>query len=95
MKLEDKLYLVNFKPDTMSHLGVKDQEKCRDCQIKHDKPCIVGCPADCWEHNIEKNETLVAFEGCLECGTCRIICPYDNVEWHYPRGGFGVNYRYG
>ncbi|MCG2879366.1 ferredoxin family protein, partial [Obesumbacterium proteus] len=31
-----------------------------------------------------------------ECGTCRILCR-DSVldEWNYPRGTFGVEYRYG
>ncbi len=95
MKLEDKLFLVTFNADTESHLSVKDQAKCAQCQNKEGKPCINGCPADCWEHVEEKNETHVAFEGCLECGTCRIICPYDNVGWKYPRGGFGVKYRFG
>lgn len=95
MKLEDKLYLVTFNADTESHLSVKDQSLCKTCKAKHDKPCINGCPADCWEHQQEQDETHVAFEGCLECGTCRIICPYDNVEWKYPRGGFGVKYKFG
>lgn len=92
MKLEDKLFLVTFTPDTESHLSVKDQAVCRRCT---DKPCISGCPADVWEHNEAKDEVHAAFEGCLECGTCRIICPYANLEWRYPRGGFGVKYKFG
>lgn len=92
MKLEDKLFLVTFNADSESHLLVKDQAVCRQCQ---GKPCISGCPADCWEHSPEKNEVHAAFEGCLECGTCRIICPYANISWRYPRGGFGVKYKFG
>jgi ferredoxin like protein len=92
MKLEDKLFLVTFDADTESHLGVKSQPVCQACEKK---PCISGCPADCWAHEIEKKEVHVAFEGCLECGTCRIICPFNNVEWKYPRGGKGVKYRFG
>lgn len=92
MKLEDKLFLVNFHADTESHLWVKDQAVCRSCK---NQPCIHGCPADCWEEVKEKNEIHAAFEGCLECGTCRIICPYGNVGWKYPRGGFGVKYQFG
>ncbi len=35
-------------------------------------------------------------ENCLECGTCRVVCLYDNFEWEYPRGGFGgVAYKFG
>ncbi|MDH7479765.1 MAG: ferredoxin family protein, partial [Syntrophomonadaceae bacterium] len=34
--------------------------------------------------------------GCLECGTCRVVCPRPGaIEWNYPRGGFGIVYRYG
>lgn len=92
MNLEDKLYLVTFEADTESHLSIKEQATCQQCK---DKPCINGCPAACWELEHEKKEVMVAFEGCLECGTCRIICPHDNVGWKYPRGGFGVKYRFG
>lgn len=92
MKLEDKLFLVTFNADTESHLHAKDQAVCRNCV---NKPCISGCPAEVWEHDTDKDEVHAAFEGCLECGTCRIICPYDNIDWHYPRGGFGVKYKFG
>lgn len=34
-------------------------------------------------------------ERCVECGACRIVCPYGNIDWHYPRGGFGIVYRFG
>ena len=30
------------------------------------------------------------YAGCLECGTCRLVCDSDNVDWNYPRGGFGI-----
>jgi len=92
MKLEDKLFLVTFNADTETHLGVKDQAVCAKCE---NKPCITGCPADCWELEQEHHAVHVAFEGCLECGTCRIICPHGNVKWVYPRGGFGVKYKHG
>ena len=35
-------------------------------------------------------------DGCLECGTCRIICnDFSNVEWEYPRGGYGILFKFG
>jgi ferredoxin like protein len=92
MKLEDKLFLITFNADTESHLSVKSQEVCQRCE---NKPCVSGCPAACWEFEQEKNEVLVSFEGCLECGTCRVICPFANINWKYPRGGFGVKYKFG
>ncbi|NPV74148.1 MAG: ferredoxin family protein, partial [Pelotomaculum sp.] len=36
------------------------------------------------------------YAGCLECGTCRAVCPKEGaIAWGYPRGGFGVSFRYG
>jgi ferredoxin like protein len=38
---------------------------------------------------------VVEFAGCLECGTCMVACIYGSIKWHYPRSGYGVQYRYG
>ncbi len=88
--LADRLYKVKYKTDDASHLKIKDQEVCRKCE---DKPCISRCPAQVYEW--EDNENRVAFENCLECGVCKIVCPYDNIDWEYPRGGFGVVWKFG
>jgi ferredoxin like protein len=88
--LDDKLYKVKYKTDDVSHLKIKDQGTCLQCDHK---PCIPRCPAEVYE--LEKDEILVAFENCLECGVCKIVCPYDNIEWEYPRGGFGVVWKFG
>ena len=88
--LVDKLYKVKYKTDDTSHLVIKDQDTCRRCD---EKPCIPRCPAQVyeWEHD----ENLVAYENCVECGVCKVVCPYDNIEWEYPRGGFGVVWKFG
>jgi len=31
----------------------------------------------------------------LECGTCRIACGAEVLEWNYPEGGAGVQFRFG
>ena len=92
MKIEDRLFLVKFKPDEISHLVIKNQDVCRQCQSK---PCLYICPADVygWDENLEI--VTIAYEGCFECGACRIGCPSFNIEWRYPKGGYGVGYRYG
>jgi ferredoxin like protein len=39
--------------------------------------------------------TLIT-DGCLECGSCRVICTeHLNVEWAYPRGGHGILFKFG
>ena len=37
----------------------------------------------------------VVTDGCLECGTCRVVCAPKNVAWDYPRGGFGILFKFG
>ena len=77
------------EPD--QHLKIKEQGVCLDCK---DKPCTVTCPVE--NYRVEADgRTTIFWDSCIECGTCRIICPYDNIAWKYPAGGFGVSYRYG
>ena len=39
--------------------------------------------------------TLIT-DGCLECGSCRVICTeHANVAWEYPRGGYGILFKFG
>ncbi|MHB1412263.1 MAG: ferredoxin family protein [Thermoleophilia bacterium] len=90
----NKLGLVKFNPDTESHLRIIDSEVCRRrCRQKF---CTHSCPAQVYRWEEEEKQITVAFEGCLECGTCRSGgCPYENIEMRYPRGGFGAQYRFG
>lgn len=90
----DKLGLTKFKPDAESHLSIIDKEICKaTCRRKY---CTHTCPAQVYRWEEEEESISIAFEGCLECGTCRSGgCPYDNIEMSYPRGGFGVQYRFG
>jgi len=71
---------------------VLDKEACRRCE---EKPCLYVCPAVLYRLD---NNGGIAFDyaGCLECGTCRTVCRNKGiVSWIYPRGTFGVNFRYG
>ena len=88
--IEDKLFLVKYKPDKNSHIEV-DQEKFKADKLK---AVLIICPAKTYELNEETGECMVAFENCLECGTCYVACG-EYVTWQYPRGGFGVQYRFG
>ena len=93
MTLEDKLYRTRYEPDTAhSHITL-DEERCRRCE---DKPCIRACPAEVYKEDPnDPAKIAVSHENCLECGTCRKVCPHDAVTWKYPDGGMGVKYRYG
>jgi ferredoxin like protein len=53
------------------------------------------CPAECWQMN-DRGQVEVTPDGCMECGTCRILCePSGEIEWNYPRGGYGVLFKFG
>lgn len=53
------------------------------------------CPAGCYK-TTDSGQVEIAVDGCLECGTCRVLCgPSGEVEWEYPRGGFGVMFKFG
>ncbi|MBE0428667.1 MAG: 4Fe-4S dicluster domain-containing protein [Thermoleophilia bacterium] len=89
-----KLGLVKFNPDGSSHLRIIDPEVCR--KVCHQKFCTHSCPAQVYRWEPDEALITISFEGCLECGTCRSGgCPYANIEMRYPRGGFGVQYRFG
>ncbi|MFX0168318.1 MAG: ferredoxin family protein [Candidatus Hodarchaeota archaeon] len=84
-----KLGTLRFKTDKEPHILVKP-EVCQNC---HTKPCILGCPAECFE--LVNEELRFQYEDCIECGTCKILCPTEAIQWNYPRGTFGVAFRYG
>lgn len=88
--LEDKLFLLKFKHDDHSHIEIVSQDVCARCP---DKPCTTTCPADVYHW--EGDRITVSYENCIECGACRMICPYYNIACVMPRGGYGVQYRYG
>ncbi len=91
MKIEDKLFLDRFKVDEESHLKIVDSDKCiKECV---GQPCLFICPANVYR--LERDRIIVAYEGCLECGSCRIGCPHLNIDWRFPRGGYGVSHRFG
>ncbi len=77
--------------DEHAHITLK-KELCRSCP---GKPCTFACPAGLYK--LKDGEIVFDYAGCLECGTCRVVCPHaeEAITWAYPRGGFGVQFRYG
>ena len=90
MKIEDRLFLDRFKVDEESHLRITDPAKCRACK---DQPCLFFCPANVYR--LEGDTISLNHEGCLECGSCRVGCPELNIEWRFPRGGYGISHKFG
>ena len=85
---EELLALDRFAVDEGNPHIVVDKEICARCSKR---PCLVVCPARCYQ--LKDGQVHFEYAGCLECGTCRIACA--EIEWHYPRGGYGVQYKCG
>ena len=55
---------------------------------------VACCPAHVYAE--EPDGTIsVEYAACLECGTCLAVAAPGALKWHYPRGGFGVQFREG
>ncbi|HEY3277143.1 MAG TPA: 4Fe-4S dicluster domain-containing protein [Syntrophorhabdaceae bacterium] len=92
MKIEEKLALDAFKTDKESHITI-NHETCRSrCDLR---PCLFVCPAHLYSYNEEHDEMVVEYAGCLECGTCLVACKDGALSWSYPRGDYGIQYRFG
>ncbi len=91
-KLDDKLFLNRYKSWKETHLRVTDPDKCLNCK---DKPCTYICPAAVYGWNELEQRILTAYEGCVECGSCRYACTYKVIDWQNPKGGYGIQYKWG
>jgi len=86
---EEALALNKFAVDEGHPHIVLDKAICEHCK---ERACIVVCPARCYRLKDGKVNLDVA--GCLECGTCRVMCSEGGVtSWNYPQASFGVTYR--
>jgi ferredoxin like protein len=80
-----------YVDEDTAHIRIKEHRACGDCA---QKPCLAFCPAGVFSEDRE-GKILVGYQACLECGSCRIGCPYRNIDWNLPRGGYGVAYKFG
>jgi len=89
MIVDDLFDLVSYRVHPEPHIKV-NRTICERCIHR---ACTYVCPARCYLWNGEKERIDFAYEPCLECGTCLLICDKGALEWHYPKGGFGVRFR--
>ncbi|ATM77892.1 ferredoxin-like protein FixX [Serratia fonticola] len=91
VNVDVKLGINKFNVDEQNpHIIVKSQP---DMQVM--TLLTKACPAGLYKKQ-EDGSVRFDYAGCLECGTCRILGLGSVLEkWEYPRGTFGVEYRYG
>lgn len=86
------LGLDRFEVDEDEPHIVVDPDVCATCGPR---PCLVVCPAQLYALDADGRMTF-DHAGCLECGTCRVVCAAGGITtWTYPRGTYGVEYRQG
>jgi len=89
MNIDNLLAKVKYKPDNQSHL-LPDNNICKTC---NNRVCEYICPAKVYEWNEENKKLEVLFENCLECGACKISCPYKAIDWKYPKPNKGITFK--
>ncbi|MGE5423545.1 MAG: ferredoxin family protein [Ignavibacteriales bacterium] len=87
--MKAKLGLNVFKPGER-HINIKPGFE-KDPRLK---AAVYVCPAGLYSIN-EQGEVELDIDGCLECGTCRIACGTEVLDWNYPVGEVGVQFRFG
>ena len=76
--------------DQPCHLKIRDPAKCAKCEEEFGSPCTRFCPAEVYRR--DEGHLQIDFSNCLHCKTCRIKCPYGNIDWTFPQGGDGPRY---
>lgn len=89
MSVTERLNTVHFDVDDTPHIAV-DGDKCTDCD---GHACLTFCPAQCFTPRADGGIDYY-YVGCLECGTCLLLCSEEAVRWSYPVGGAGISYRF-
>ncbi len=91
-KVEDRLYYNRYVVDAgRPHIRVKAHTRPSKALMALTRVC----PAHCYDVN-DRGQVEITPDGCLECGTCRVVCAETGeIEWTYPRGGFGVLFKFG
>ena len=90
MNIDEIFDFTSFTIDREPHI-ILDDRVCVSCD---NRGCTNSCPARCYTWSEEEQKMTFVHDGCLECGTCYIVCHRNAfTRWRYPRGGFGVSYR--
>lgn len=92
VRVENKLFQNRYLVDAgRPHIKVREHETPTPALMSLTKIC----PAGCYAVN-DSGQVEITPDGCMECGTCRIVAEASgDIEWNYPRGGFGVLFKFG
>ncbi|BAE82734.1 ferredoxin-like protein FixX [Desulfitobacterium sp. LBE] len=91
VNVDEKLGLDKFYVDEENaHIVLK-----KDIDRKEYHKLMLACPAGLYKQD-DKGEIHFDYAGCLECGTCRVLCGTTLLEkWEFPVGTLGIEFRWG
>ncbi|MGO4869576.1 MAG: ferredoxin family protein [Roseiarcus sp.] len=91
-RVEEKLYQNRYLVDSgKPHISIAAHAE----PSKNLLAMTSICPAGCYSRNATGQVEIVS-DGCMECGTCRILLEASGeIVWNYPRGGYGVLFKFG
>ena len=92
MKVQEKLGVNKYHVDEgNAHIEIDGDA----FTLAEKKKLVNACPAALY--TLQDDGSLAfAFAGCVECGTCRILCGKTIVtKWTYPRNAKGIAFRKG
>ncbi|SHN57167.1 ferredoxin family protein [Desulfitobacterium chlororespirans] len=91
VNVDAKLGLDKFYVDEENaHIVLK-----KDIDSKEYHKLMLACPAGLYKQD-DKGGIHFDYAGCLECGTCRVLCGTTLLEkWEFPVGTLGIEFRWG
>ena len=92
VNVEEKLGVDKFYVDEENpHIILKKE----NIDMNEFKKLMIACPAGLYVLN-DDGSVRFDYVGCLECGTCRVLCGSTILEkWEFPQGTFGIEFRQG
>ncbi|MCC3246358.1 ferredoxin family protein [Methylocystis sp. WRRC1] len=91
-RVEEKLFQNRYLVDAgKPHISIRPHDKPSANLLAMTRICPAGCYSETSNGQVE-----ITPDGCLECGTCRVLCESaGDIVWNYPRGGYGVLFKFG
>lgn len=88
-ELRAKLGIDVFKVGGPFHISIREGHESDEALSR----AIQVCPAGLYSKD-DGGIYHVSEDGCLECGSCRIACGEEILDWNFPDGGVGVQFRF-
>ncbi len=99
---EDAVFYANTKYDEHpQHIDEFNADTCLSCiktyEAKNlDVPCVSDCTAEVHRLDISDNNLRVhamSLENCVQCRTCELVCPEQNLRVNPAYAGSGPDFR--